>query len=133
MRQPSRTGALDGLRGLAAAGIVVLHTWMFHRGHLGHPDKTATDVVIGELRLGLVCFFVLSGYLLARPFVRAALDGTPMPRLGTYLGRRAARILPAYYLAGAGAWVLLTSIGHPNRPEPAPNSSTARGDDIANT
>lgn len=91
---------------------------MFHRGHRGPPARTRTDVVLGELRLGVVSFFVLSGFLLARPWVAAALDGTPPPRLRRYLRRRAARVLPAYWLALAGVYVLLSTIGHPNRPQP---------------
>src|SRR3712207_9348334 len=63
-----------------------------------------------ELRLGLVLFFALSGFVLFRPWVRAALDGGPAPRLGAYFAARGARILPAYYLALAGSVVLLWGI-----------------------
>ena len=46
-------------------------------------------------------FFVLSGYLIARPFVQAYVDGDGVPRVGRYLRNRALRIVPAY-------WAVLT-------------------------
>lgn len=108
----SRSAALDGLRGLAALAVLVFHAWLYtlpdprpyHRDGL-------TDFALHELRLGLVLFFVLSGYLLYRPWVRAALSGAELPRLGDYLRRRAARILPAYYAALLGSVALLWSLG----------------------
>lgn len=108
-----RLDALDGLRGLSAFGIVVLHVWMFVYGDAGHPAKTPLDLAIGELRLGVPLFFVLSGFLLYRPFARAALDGGRLPRLGAYAVRRAARILPAYWLALAASFVVLRRVDHP--------------------
>jgi peptidoglycan/LPS O-acetylase OafA/YrhL len=75
-----------------------------------HRD-TLADQVLHELRLGLVLFFVLSGFLLYRPWVRSALDSARAPRLAGYLLRRAARILPAYYLAVAGSIALLWGLG----------------------
>ena len=48
---------------------------------------------------GVAAFFVLSGYLLARPFWQAYDTGEPMPSLRVYAMRRAARILPGYWLA----------------------------------
>ena len=110
---PARVDALDGLRGLAAFGVVVLHVWMFSYGDLHHPPKTVLDLVAGELRLGVQLFFVLSGYLVFRPFVAAALDGRRGPRLGRYALRRAARILPAYWVALAGSFLLLRHVDHP--------------------
>jgi peptidoglycan/LPS O-acetylase OafA/YrhL len=106
-----RAAAVDGLRALAALSVVTYHAWLYtlptvtasHRDALG-------DQILHELRLGLVLFFVLSGFLLYQPWVRAALDGTKDPRLGSYLLRRAARILPAYYLAVAGSIALLWSL-----------------------
>jgi peptidoglycan/LPS O-acetylase OafA/YrhL len=62
---------------------------------------------LNEGRLGLVLFFVLSGYLLYRPWVSAAASGGGRPRTGAYLIRRMARIVPAYYLALAGSVALL--------------------------
>ncbi|WP_205699591.1 acyltransferase [Conexibacter sp. SYSU D00693] len=108
-----RLDALDGLRGLTALGIVVLHVWMYVYGDLGKPDKTFTDVLIGELRIGVPVFFALSGFFVHRAFVAASLDGRPRPHLGHYALRRAARILPAYWVAVLGAFLLLSHLAHP--------------------
>src|SRR4051794_17296100 len=109
-----RLDALDGLRGLAALGVLVLHVWMFSYGDSGKPPKGLLDFTLGELRLGVQLFFVLSGYLIFRPFVAAALDGARRaPRLGRYAIRRAARILPGYWVALAGSFLLLRHLGHP--------------------
>ena len=110
---PPRVDALDGLRGLAAFGVVVLHVWMFSYGDLHKPPKGFLDLVFGEFRLGVQLFFVLSGFLIYRPFVGAALDGRDGPRLGRYAIRRAARILPAYWAALLGSFLLLRHLGHP--------------------
>lgn len=109
----TRLRALDGLRGLACVAIVALHVWMFDHGDAGRPAKTALDYAIGELRLAVPLFFVLSGYLIYRPFVAAALDGRPGPRLGAYARKRAARVLPGYWAAVIGAFFLLRAIDHP--------------------
>jgi peptidoglycan/LPS O-acetylase OafA/YrhL len=114
-RAPARPrfDALDGLRGLAALGVLVLHVWMFSYGDLHKPPKGVLDLVFGELRLGVQLFFVLSGFLIYRPFVGAALDGANGPRLTRYVIRRGARILPAYWAALAGSFVLLRHLNHP--------------------
>ena len=60
----ARNHALDGLRGLAALGVLTLHVWMFTvQG--AHGRDELVSLLTGELRLGVVLFFVLSGYLLA--------------------------------------------------------------------
>jgi peptidoglycan/LPS O-acetylase OafA/YrhL len=112
MASRSRLHGLDGLRGLAAAAVVLLHVWMYTGAHDdGVPPLI--DAVIGELRVAVVCFFVLSGYLIAGPWVRAAIDGTDPPALGRYVRARAARILPGYWVAIAGAFAVLAGSGHP--------------------
>lgn len=108
-----RLRALDGMRGLAATGVVMLHVWMYDFGDAHRPPKRLGDYVAGELRLGVILFFVLSGYLLYRPWIAAALDRRVRPRVGTYALRRAARIVPAYWLALAGAFALTAAIDHP--------------------
>jgi peptidoglycan/LPS O-acetylase OafA/YrhL len=106
-----RAAAIDGLRAIAAVSVVVYHAWLYTLASVSASHrKTLGDQVIHELRLGLVLFFVLSGFLLYQPWVRSALAGGPAPRLGTYLLRRAARILPAYYVAVVGSIALLWAI-----------------------
>jgi peptidoglycan/LPS O-acetylase OafA/YrhL len=118
-RPGTRLDALDGLRGLAALGVLVLHVWMFSYGDAHQPPKGWLDFTLGELRLGVQLFFVLSGFLLFRPFARAILDGAPHgPALGRYAVRRAARILPAYWLALGGSYLLLKHLDHPMQVDP---------------
>lgn len=96
-----RDAAIDGLRALAALSVVGFHVWLYSSPDPTRPTREGfSNRVFFEGRIGLVLFFVLSGFLLYRPFLR----GVSLP---SYFRRRAARILPAYYLALAGAVVLL--------------------------
>jgi peptidoglycan/LPS O-acetylase OafA/YrhL len=98
---------LDGLRGLAALAVVVLHVWMYTDANYPRPGRTdLLDRVIGELRIAVVLFFVLSGFLLASPWVRGK-----APSLGRYAVRRLARIAPAYWAAVIGSLLLLHGSG----------------------
>lgn len=107
-----RLDALDGLRGAAAVGIVVLHVWMFHQGDLGSPERSTLDTAISQLRLGMPMFFVLSGFLIFRPFVAAAIEARERPDLRRYAIRRTARIVPAYWVAIVIPAVLLALLDH---------------------
>ena len=103
-----RSASLDGLRGLAALCIFVFHGWLYTMPVPDASDRSSIgDYAAHELRLGLVAFFVLSGFLLSRPWFAASLEGRRPPRVGRYLRARAARILPAYYAALGGSIVLL--------------------------
>ena len=111
-RADRRLASLDGLRGLAALSIFVFHGWLYTM-----PEPSATqrstvgEYAVHEFRLGVVLFFVLSGFLLSRPWFSAALDGRPAPSLGRYVRSRATRILPAYYVALGGSILLLWGLG----------------------
>ena len=107
----ARNHALDGLRGLAALGVLTLHVWMFTVAS-GHDRRELVSFAIGELRLGVVLFFVLSGFLLAGPWVTSALDGRRTPRLARFAVRRAARVAPGYWVAMLGSFWLLSGTGH---------------------
>jgi peptidoglycan/LPS O-acetylase OafA/YrhL len=103
-----RSASLDGLRGLAALSIFVFHGWLYTMPAPDAMDRSSIgDYAAHELRLGLVAFFVLSGFLLSRPWFAAALEERRPPSLRRYVRARAARILPAYYVALAGSIVLL--------------------------
>jgi peptidoglycan/LPS O-acetylase OafA/YrhL len=86
---------VDGLRAVAALSVLVTHT-AFISGFNGHglPGQ-----VTARLDIGVALFFVISGFLLYRPFVAARYDDRPAPRVALYFRRRALRIVPAYWLA----------------------------------
>lgn len=59
---------------------------------------------------GVGMFFVLSGFLLARPFWLALDAGAAIPSLRTFALRRAARILPGFWLALTTTFVLSVAV-----------------------
>lgn len=75
-----RLASLDGLRGLAALSVFSFHVWLYTMSKPAATDRSSFgDYAAHELRLGLVLFFVLSGFLLSRPWFAAALDGRGLP------------------------------------------------------
>ena len=107
-----RAHGLDGLRGLAAFAVLVLHVWMY-TGANDPAHDVLVDRAIGELRTAVLLFFVLSAFLLARPWIAASRGERPAPDLRHFALRRATRILPGYLFALLGALVLLHGTGHP--------------------
>jgi peptidoglycan/LPS O-acetylase OafA/YrhL len=102
---------LDGLRGLAALAVVCLHVWMYTSAH--RPGRSdLIDAVVGEFRVAVGLFFVLSGFLLVRPWVAASRGERPLPALGPFALRRIARVGPAYWVAMTGTFALLAGSGH---------------------
>jgi len=87
-----RMESLTGLRAVAALLIVGTHaaygTGQLSDGYLG--------ALYTRLEVGVPIFFVLSGFLLFRPWVHAAAAGAPPPSLRRYTFRRIRRIVPAY-------------------------------------
>jgi peptidoglycan/LPS O-acetylase OafA/YrhL len=63
------------------------------------------SLLLAHLDLGIYLFFVLSGYLLTGPFLRAYISGDPMPSVRRYLKNRALRLLPAYWLIFTIVWL----------------------------
>ncbi|HWI23266.1 MAG TPA: acyltransferase [Baekduia sp.] len=106
-----RYAGLDGLRGVGALGVILLHVWIFTYADAGKPAKTATDNIISELRLALPMFFVLSGFLLIQPWLRQSRTGQG-PDVWTYLRHRAGRILPGYWAALIGSLIVLWGTGN---------------------
>jgi peptidoglycan/LPS O-acetylase OafA/YrhL len=93
-----RSSGLDALRAAACALVVVFHL----RQVLG-LEFGPLDSIIGGGDTGVFIFFALSGYLLYRPFLRGEVD------IRDYAIKRAARILPGYFVALIGLTVLTRS------------------------
>ena len=87
---------MDSLRAIAALSVVAIHVAL-PSGRL-NPGVGGIRYV-GRLDVGVAVFFLISGFLLYRPFVRARALGEPQPSTLAYLWRRALRIVPAYWLA----------------------------------
>ena len=94
--------ALETLRGVAIVLVVLFH----YHGILGierSADATLVMRVIAAGNTGVTLFFVLSGFLLVRPFLSALYDGSPVSIMRFYRAR-ALRILPAYLVMVGIAW-----------------------------
>lgn len=104
----NRSGVIDALRATAALMVLVDHTSLMANGATPGPVATAISHMLAA---GVYLFFVVSGYLIAGPFLRALVNGEPLPRIGAYAVRRAARIYPAYWVAFIAVLVVLSPVG----------------------
>ena len=97
-----RVPALTGVRALAAILVLTTHaaytTGKYTHGYLG--------VVYSRMEIGVPIFFVLSGFLLFGPWVRAAAAGTAGPSLSRYARHRVRRIMPAYAVTVLAAYLI---------------------------
>ncbi|MBE7162372.1 MAG: acyltransferase [Williamsia herbipolensis] len=91
-RPPRFIPALEGMRALAALGVLTTHVAFQTRS----VDGSVMGAIWGRLDLAVALFFALSGFLLWRPHADAARGGRPAPGVRRYLRHRAVRILPAY-------------------------------------
>lgn len=98
----------DGLRALAALAVLGTHAFLL-AGAIDSGSAVARYTM--RLEVGVTVFFVLSGFLLYRPFFRARLDGVPAPATGPYAWRRFLRIVPAYWVALALSALWLGTAG----------------------
>ena len=90
-----RLAGFDGLRAVAAVAIVALHV----TSATGAVSATGLGRYFARLDVGVTIFFVISAFLLYRPYVVSHLGGRPALALGAYWWRRALRIFPAYWVA----------------------------------
>jgi peptidoglycan/LPS O-acetylase OafA/YrhL len=95
---------LTGLRAVAALLVVGTHA-AFATGKLTHGYVGA---IYAHLEVGVAIFFVLTGFLLFRPWVRAAATGSAPPDLSRYGWHRIRRILPGYVVTVLAVFALYT-------------------------
>jgi peptidoglycan/LPS O-acetylase OafA/YrhL len=91
-----RFALFDSLRAIAVLGVITFHVFSLS-GAIARPVVGDAAVLLGVE--GPLLFFVISGFLLYRPYVAARAEGRPAPSITRYARRRALRILPAYWVA----------------------------------
>ena len=97
----------DSLRAIAALSVFAVHLPWVYRLAADNPVKP----YLVQLNVGVAVFFLISGFLLYRPFARARYAGDRSPATLPYAERRGLRIFPAYWVALAGVVVLVGKSG----------------------
>ena len=113
---------LDTLRAVGAIAVLTTHSAFQSGDYTGHG---VWGTVLSRLDIGVAIFFVLSGFLLSRPYLARAAAGLPRPPTGRYYWKRLLRIYPVYAVTvvlaltliddndgiGVGAWVRTLLLG----------------------
>jgi len=102
--KPHHFPAFDGLRAIAAISVLLLHTAFVS----GFTMRSSFGIYTSRLEIGVSVFFLISGFLLYRPFAVSHLAARPAPDTRRFWERRLLRIVPAYWLA----LTLLTYVFH---------------------
>ncbi|MUL66884.1 acyltransferase [Mycobacterium sp. CBMA 234] len=103
----TRVDSLTGVRAVAALLVVLTHAAYT----TGKYSETYVGLMYSRAEIGVPIFFVLSGFLLFTPWVRAVARSGPekpyaAPSVQRYAWHRVRRIMPAYVLTVLGAFVL---------------------------
>jgi peptidoglycan/LPS O-acetylase OafA/YrhL len=101
--QDRRFPSLNAVRAVAALGVVATHAAF----DTGAVLQGAGGAFLSRLDFGVALFFVLSGFLLTRPFLLARARGLQGPSVRHYLWKRGLRILPLYWVTVLAALLLL--------------------------
>lgn len=97
--------AFDGFRALAIAGVVLFHILQVCGALTADSDSALGIALWGILPGGsLTMLFIVSGFVM---FLPAAARGGSLGPVGVFAIRRAARLVPAYYLTLVVALLLL--------------------------
>src|SRR5712692_1121297 len=97
-----RFGGFNALRAFAVLGVVAGHTT------ITSPITGLPRFFVDNAATGVALFFVISGFLLYRPFAASLRDRTKV-RIWFFAANRALRILPLYVL------VFTATGGHPGQ------------------
>jgi peptidoglycan/LPS O-acetylase OafA/YrhL len=97
-----RVASLTGIRAVAALLVMGTHaaytTGKYPQGYVG--------LVYSRMEIGVPIFFVLSGFLLFGPWVKAAASAGPPPSVRRYAWHRVRRIMPAYAVTVVVAYLV---------------------------
>ncbi|WP_422750106.1 acyltransferase family protein [Mycobacterium sp. WMMD1722] len=107
-----RVASLTGVRAVAALLVVLTHAAYTTGGYA----QGFAGLVYSRMEIGVPIFFVLSGFLLFRPWVQAAAvsdcrrrpdsEGATAPSVRRYAWHRVRRIMPAYVVTVLAAYLV---------------------------
>jgi peptidoglycan/LPS O-acetylase OafA/YrhL len=92
------------MRALAAIAVVAFHASYYNPWSTHWIVNFVEEHSAGPPITAVLMFFLISGFVLYRPYIAARYDSRPTPDLRGYAIRRVLRIVPAY-------WFALTVIG----------------------
>lgn len=106
----NRDRGLEGLRGVACVAVMITHLALILLVTEGAGALSFGQRLVGEavwlLTHGMTFFFVLSGYLLYKPFARHLLGGR-RPSVRSFYRNRVLRVFPGYwFILAVCGWVL---------------------------
>ncbi|MBJ7289063.1 acyltransferase [Williamsia sp.] len=99
-----RVDSLTGIRTLAAFLVCATHAAFW----TGNYTDDLAGRFFARLEIGVAIFFVLSGYLLFKPWMTALAGGGRRPSVRRYAEHRARRILPAYWVTVLAVYAIFT-------------------------
>jgi peptidoglycan/LPS O-acetylase OafA/YrhL len=108
--KPRHFAGFNGLRAIAAVTVLLIHTAFIS----GFTFQSSLGIYTARLEIGVSVFFLISGFLLYRPFAISHLTGRSAPNTKRFWERRLLRIVPAYWLA----LTLLTYVFHVDTLDP---------------
>jgi peptidoglycan/LPS O-acetylase OafA/YrhL len=111
----------DAIRGIAMTMVFLAHVAVNADPGQGLENYHWFKQVVGRFDLALATFFVLSGYLIARPFLRSFVLGTRRPSVRRFTRNRVLRIVPAFFLISA---IVLLIFGLDGAIGPTPDNPT---------
>lgn len=85
---------LDGMRAIAVLSVVFVHAGVSSQSF----GPSLAGRLLAHLNVGVTIFFLISGFLLYRPFIAHRAGGATAPEVAQYAKRRLLRIYPAYWL-----------------------------------
>lgn len=108
---------IDGLRGLAAASVIIHHgilmtnlfmhsDWRINAGYIANFNALVPRILTQLGSFGVTVFFMITGYLFWR---KALAHG--VGEAAVFYRRRVFRLLPMYLIAVAGVYFLSSAIG----------------------
>ncbi len=99
---PGHFPCLDAYRGIGMTMVLLNHAAYA----TGFINQSSMGPYLARLDLSVPMFFVMSGFLLFRPYASAIADGRPPTPIRTFYRRRVWRILPSYWVALIGVGLL---------------------------